>query len=322
MLVNLRNFAAATAVAASDKQIFSMVNSKIKGHGAMLGAEFLWGISAPLGKVILVGGVSPMLLTDCRMIGAAVLFWIVSLFTPDEKVRPKDFLKMFFAALLGIVMNQSCFIWGLSLTSPINASIITTALPILTMVMAAIVLREPITNMKLGGVLLGAVGALVLIVGGHSDERAGSAVGDLLVICAQLSFTCYLVLFKDLIGRYSPITLMKWMFTYASICVIPFTYGEYVAVDWSALSPTVIWGLVAFAVGPTFLSYLLLPVGQKNLRPTVTAMYNYVQPIIASIVAVIAGLGSFTISTVVAIIMVFTGVFLVTRSKARDRSLG
>ena len=94
------------------------------------------------------------------------------------------------------------------------------------------------------------------------------------------------------------------------------------AVDWSALSPTVIWGLVAFAVGPTFLSYLLLPVGQKNLRPTVTAMYNYVQPIIASIVAVIAGLGSFTISTVVAIIMVFTGVFLVTRSKARDRSLG
>ncbi len=287
----------------------------------MIGAEFLWGVSAPLGKLILAGGMTPLLLTDCRMIGAAVLFWIISLFSKNEKVSPKDLLNMFFASLFGIVINQCCFIWGLSLTSPVNASIITTSLPILTMVLAAIVLHEPVTKLKVGGVFLGAIGALILIIGSSSGETGGASAGDLLVICAQLSFSCYLVFFKKLIGKYSPVTLMKWMFTYASICVIPFTYGEWINMDWVAAPSIVIWGAIAFVVGPTFLSYLLLPLGQKNLRPTVTAMYNYVQPIVASLVAVWAGIGKFTIANGIAIVLVFTGVFLVTRSKSRAQML-
>lgn len=287
------------------------------GHGAMIGAEFLWGVSAPLGKMILAAGMSPLLLTDCRMIGAAILFWLVSLFTVNEKVAPRDLLSMFFASLFGIIINQFCFISGLSLTSPVNASIITTSLPILTMVLAAIVLHEPVTKLKVGGVFLGAIGALILIVGSSTGDSSGSSAGDLLVICAQLSFACYLVFFKKLIGKYKPVTLMKWMFTYACICVIPFTYGEWIRMDWSAAPPIVVWGAVAFAFGPTFLSYLLLPLGQKRLRPTVTAMYNYVQPIVASIVAVCAGISRFTVANALAILLVFTGVFLVTRSKSR-----
>lgn len=131
----------------------------------MIGAEFLWGVSAPLGKIILTGGMTPLLLTDCRMIGGAILFWILSFFMKNEQVEPKDLLNMFFASLFGIVINQCCFVWGLSLTSPVNASIITTSLPILTMVMAAIVLHEPVTKLKVGGVFLGAIGALILIIG-------------------------------------------------------------------------------------------------------------------------------------------------------------
>lgn len=289
----------------------------LKGHYAMLGAEILWGVSAPLGKAILAAGMTPLLLTDCRMVGGAILFWTLSLFTPREHVSSRDLLNMFFAALLGVVINQCCFVWGLSLTSPVNASIITTSLPILTMVMAAIVLHEPITRLKVGGVFLGAVGALVLIIGSTSAGGEGNTAGDLLVICAQLSFTCYLVFFKRLIARYSPVTLMKWLFTYSSICVIPFTYDDLSAIDWGAAPPIVTWGAVAFVIGPTFLSYLLLPVGQKNLRPTVTAMYNYVQPVVATLVAVWAGLGRFTAINTLAVIMIFSGVFLVTRSKAR-----
>lgn len=284
----------------------------------MLGAEILWGVSAPLGKAILAAGMTPLVLTDCRMVGAAILFWTLSLFTPREHVSSRDLLNMFFAALLGVVINQCCFVWGLSLTSPVNASIITTSLPILTMVMAAIVLHEPITRLKVGGVFLGAVGALVLIIGSTTAGGEGNTAGDLLVICAQLSFTCYLVFFKRLIARYSPVTLMKWLFTYSSICVIPFTYDDLSTIDWSAAPPIVTWGAVAFVIGPTFLSYLLLPVGQKNLRPTVTAMYNYVQPVIATLVAVWAGLGRFTAINALAVIMIFSGVFLVTRSKARS----
>lgn len=283
----------------------------------MTAAEVMWGLGAPVGKVVLAGGVSPMLLTDCRMIGAAILFWLVSFFTPNEHVAPKDLLLMFFASLFGIVINQCCFLWGLSLTSPINASIITTALPILTMVMAAVVLGEPVTKLKVGGVFTGALGALILIVGSHSGGAEGSSAGDILVICAQLSFTCYLVFFKQLIGKYSSVTLMKWMFTYAGICVIPFTYNEWISTSWDAVSSDTLWGIAAFVAGPTFLSYLLLPLGQRALRPTVTAMYNYLQPIVASLVAVWAGLAVFNTATAIAVALVFTGVFLVTKSKSR-----
>lgn len=299
-----------------------MDKDKLKGHGAMLGAEVLWGVSAPLGKAILAAGMSPLLLTDCRMAGAAVMFWIVSLFTPREQVSSEDLLKIFFASLCGVVANQFCFVSGLSLTSPVNASIITTSLPILTMVMAAIVLREPVTRLKAGGVLLGAAGALVLIVGSTSDNGGGCIWGDLLVICAQLSFTCYLVFFKGLIVRYTPVTLMKWMFTCSAICFIPFTYNDFMAMDWHQAPPVVAWGAVAFVVGPTFLSYLFLPVGQRFLRPTVTAMYNYVQPVVATIVAISVGQDHVTVINVVAVMLVFAGVYLVTRSKSRADMIG
>ncbi|MDE6525721.1 MAG: DMT family transporter [Muribaculaceae bacterium] len=291
--------------------------SKVKGHSAMFGAELMWGVSAPIGKFILAGGIGSMLLTDCRMIGAAVLFWIISLFVPAEKIPPRDMLAMFFASLLGIVVNQCCFIAGLGLTSPVNASIITPSMPIVTMVLAALVLKEPVTKLKLGGVFLGAIGALVLIVGSHADTSAGSVAGDMLVIAAQCSFACYLVFFKSLISRYSAVTLMKWMFTYASVMVIPFTYTHWYETEWSAITPGVLWGLAFFVIGPTFLSYLLLPFGQRNLRPTVTAMYNYVQPIVATAVAIVMSMGRFTIANAVAVVLVFTGVFLVTKSKSR-----
>lgn len=291
--------------------------SKVKGHGAMLGAEFMWGVGAPLGKVILAGSITPVLLTDFRIIGAAALFWIFSLFTKPEPVTPKDLLAMFFASLLGILFNQGMFLFGLSHTSPINASIITTSLPIVTLVMAALILREPVTKLKLGGVFLGAVGALILITGGTSGAGTGSMLGDMMVLAAQVSFSCYLVFFKRLTSKYSPVTLMKWMFTYAAICVVPFSCSEWMATDWSAVPAEEWWMAAAFVLGPTFISYLLLPVGQKNLRPTVTSMYNYVQPIVASAVAVWVGMDEFTVAKAVAIVLVFVGVFFVSKSKSR-----
>lgn len=286
----------------------------------MIGAETMWGLMAPIGKFILSGAViTPLLMTDFRMIGAACLFWIASLFTQPEHVNHKDMLSLFFAALFGIVFNQGTYIFGLGMTSPINASIVTTSLPILTMVIAAIYLREPITGKKLLGVFMGAVGALLLILSGQpmSGRQSGSIGGDLLCLFAQFCFSLYLVFFKGLIGKYSPITLMKWMFTYASICLIPFSYTEIVQLDWSLLDYKVIAGLVMVVFCATFISYLLIPIGQKNLRPTVTSMYNYLQPIVASILAVAWGMDSFNALKIVAVVLVFSGVFFVTQSKSR-----
>lgn len=285
----------------------------------MLGAEFMWGVSEPLGKVILAGGVTPLMLTDCRMVGAAALFWVLSLFTGRERVEGRDLLLMFFASLFGIVLNQGLFLFGLGLTSPVNASIITTSSPIITMVLAAVFLGEPVSRLKVGGVFLGALGALILIAGGGgSGDAEGSPLGDVLVVAAQLSFSCYLVLFKRLTSRYSPVTLMKWMFTYASVCVIPFSYNEWACAGLGDVGSDAWWGVAAFVVGPTFVSYLLLPVGQRFLRPTVTAMYNYVQPIVATLAAVWMGVGGFSVLKGVAVVLVFCGVGMVTRSKSRE----
>lgn len=288
-------------------------------------ANVMWGMMSPISKVIMAGGIiTPLILTNLRIFGATALFWLASCFCKREHVRHKDMMKLFFAALLGIVFNQGAFIFGLGLTSPINASIITTSTPILTMVIAALYLREPITGKKVMGIFLGATGALTLILSSQqiSSGNGSNIWGDLLCLFAEVSFSLYIVLYKGLIGRYSPVTLMKWMFTYSSICMIPFSYSQFSAVNWGGLDGQMIAGTTFVIVGATFLGYLLIPIGQHNLRPTVVTMYCYVQPIVASIVAVLWNMDSFSIWKVVAVILVFSGVYLVTRSKSRAQMEG
>ena len=148
-----------------------MSASKYKGHIAILTANIIWGLNSPISKTVLNSGdISPFALTTFRMVGAAAAFWLVSLFTKRENVPPKDLAMLFFAALCGIVFNQGVFIFGLSMTSPIDASIVSTTAPIITMIIAAFYLKEPITNKKVSGIFLGAVGALMLIISGQSTN--------------------------------------------------------------------------------------------------------------------------------------------------------
>ncbi len=279
----------------------------------MMGAEIMWGLGAPLGKIVLAGSVTPLLLTDFRIVGAGVLFWLASLFMEQEKVSRKDHWAIFGASMLAIVLNQGFFMLGLSYTTPINATLITTSLPIVTILMAAVFLHERVTRLKVGGVLLGAVGALVLITGGSEVAGTGSVRGDLMVLAAQICFSCYLIFFKRLINRYKAVTLMKWMFTYATLCLIPLSFKPMAAMPWESILPVEWWICVAYAVGPTFLSYLLLPLGQARLSPAVVSIYNYVQPVVAALVAVWAGMDTFTPEKALAVALVFTGVFLVSR---------
>ena len=228
-------------------------------------------------------------------------------------------MMLFFAGLLGIVFNQGCFTFGLSLTSPIDASIVTTTAPIATMIVAAVYLKEPVTGKKVIGIFLGSIGALTLIMSsqGSTDSNAGSISGDLLCLAAQISFSFYLAIFKGLISRYNIFTLMKWMFTYAAICFIPFSYHEVSAVQFNEISPAT-WGCVIFVIlGGTFFAYILMMIGQKTLRPTVISMYNYVQPIVASLIAVLWGMDTFGVMKGIAVALVFTGVYIVTQSKSR-----
>ena len=296
---------------------------KLKGHGSMLGANVMWGLMSPMAKFVMVGGaVTPLVVTDLRITGAMVLFWIASFFQKPERVAPKDLLKLLGASLLAIVFNQGCFIFGVGMTSPVDASIITTSMPLLAMVLAAIYLKEPITGKKVLGIAVGATGALLLILGSHQVSEAKAAGnhyiwGDLLVLLAQFSYALYFVLFKNFVNKYSLITIMKWMFTYAFICALPFSYNDLLHTEWKSLQNTEIGALVFIVVGSTFVSYVLIVIGQKNLRPTVAGMYNYVQPLVASIVAVCWGMDTFNFVKIISVALIFGGVYLVTNSRSK-----
>ena len=291
-----------------------------KGHVALLAANIIWGLNAPIGKEALAV-VSASAVTAYRMLGACLAFWLLSLFLPHEHVTRRDKVLLIFAALFGIVFNQGMFIYGLSLTSPVDASIITSMPPIITMILSAIFLREPITWKKVIGTVLGVSGALILIFGSSAARSgavgSGNITGDLLCLLAQVSFCIYLTLFKGLISRYSPVTVSKWLFLYASIFFLPVSSGDVISVDYLELPFSIYWRLFYVVFGATFLSYLFMTTGQHLLRPTIISMYNYAQPVVATFVSVALGLSIFEFSTGMAIFLIFSGVYFVTQSKSR-----
>ena len=254
-----------------------------------------------------------------RVTGGAILFWLTSLFTPKEHVPRKDLLMLIGAAIFGLVTNQCCYTIGLSITSPINASIVTTSMPIFAMILAAIILKEPITGKKALGVVFGCTGAVILIVtsAAAASSKVGDIRGDLLCLGAQLSFALYLSLFSKLIKRYSVITVNKWMFTYATILILPFTFNHVAGINFAAV-PTSTWLETGFVVFfGTYISYILMMIGQHTLRPTVVSIYNYVQPLVSVTVSILTGIGVFKPSQGLAVILVCLGVWLVTKSKSR-----
>ena len=197
----------------------------LQAHLSMFAAEAIWGLMTPVGKAAMNSGFDGISVVSFRVVGAALLFWVASLIGPREHIPVRDIVKLAEAALLGIVFNQGLYNIGLSMTSPVNASIVTTSMPIFAMVLSFFILKEPITWKKALGVAIGCGGALILIL---SSAHAGSAKvgnirGDLMCFGAQFSFALYLALYNPIIRKYNVFTVNKWMFTWASLFVLPFT---------------------------------------------------------------------------------------------------
>ncbi len=279
-------------------------------------ANAIWGLMAPLGKHAMSNGIGGFEMVSLRVLGGAMCFWIASAFIAKEKVAPKDLLMLFGAALFAIVFNQCLYTNGLSITSPINASLITTLLPIVTLLLSLVIIREKITWKRAAGVLIGLVGAVILIASRQQgDQREGSLRGDLLCVMAQFSFALYLILFKKVIARYQVITCMKWMMTFAALVIVPFTFPKLLAVEWMSITPRV-YGETAWVVfGGTFFSYLFLTKGQQKLTPTVVSMYTNIQPLVSTLASVALGLGIFGWSQASAALLVLAGVYIVTHSR-------
>jgi drug/metabolite transporter (DMT)-like permease len=190
------------------------------------------------------------------------------------------------------------------------------------MIMAALFLKEPVTGKKAGGVLLGLGGALLLVFFGNGRNAGGSSNvwGDLLCLLSQISYAVYLVFFQDVIKKYSPVTLMKWKYTFGALILLPLVFSSLFSVEWASLPSDQLGGLAYILFFGTFLSYMIVPIGQKHLRPTVVAMYNYLQPVTAAAVAILWGLESFSIVKLIAVILIFSGVLLVNRSRAAEKN--
>lgn len=298
--------------------------SQLKGHFSMLGANVMWGMMAPVAKMVMAGGlVAPLLMTDFRIFGAAVLFWLTSLLLPREHVPLPDILRLAGAGMLGIVFNQGCYVFGVGYTYPSEASIITTTMPIWVMILAALFLGEPITWKKVGGIVLGGSGAVLLVMGGHGSSAGmnvtNPVLGDILVLTAQLSYALYLTLYKNFIKKYSLVTLMKWMFTFASLAILPFSLPTIIATRWASITMAEAAGVAYVVLGGTFIAYMFVMIGQKALRPTLVGMYNYVQPIVATSIGIWMGLDVMTPVKGLAVAMIFSGVLLVNLSKAAHR---
>lgn len=288
-------------------------------HLSMFSACAIWGLMAPIGKDAMLHGVNGVSMVSFRVLGGAILFWVSSLFVKHEHVPLRDVFWFIGAAVFGLVCNQCCFTIGLSYTSPINASIVTTSMPIFAMVLAALILKEPITGKKAMGVLIGCCGALILILTSMTagDAKVGDIRGDLMVMGAQLSYAFYLSTFNKLVKRYSVFTVNKWMFLWATCLIWPFSFREVMDIPWAAVS-TKTWLETAYVVFfGTFVGYILVISAQRVLRPTVVSSYNYVQPIVAVVVTVLTGMGIFKWTHGLAVLMVFVGVWMVTKSRSR-----
>ncbi len=294
-----------------------MKYKKMPGHIALLFSNIIFGFNTPISRSLMPEILSPFALTFFRLSGGMILFWLVSLFVKTEKVPAKDIFLLFFASFFSLTFNQLPYFIGLSMTSSINASIVVTLLPILTMLLAALFLKEPITLLKAIGVLVGASGALLLVLNGPISSGKGNIWGDFIVILGVTSFAIYLTLFKNLISRYSPVTVMKWMFLFATFVSFPFCYSSLIHINFAILSPGIYWRISYMVVFATFVGYLLIPIGQKLLRPTTLSMYNYIQPIVTSIVAVFIGIDTFGYEQALSGILVFSGVYIVTQSKSK-----
>lgn len=269
----------------------------MKGHILIMLANILFGASMPVFKYLLTADVPPEAITIMRAIFACMMFWLVSFFMPKEKVLPKDLCLLFVCALCGVGINQWLFVIGLKNSSPVNASIIATAVPIFVLLLAALVLKEPITAKKSLGVFLGVSGGLLLVFNStQTTSGTNSLWGDMLMLLNQLMYSVYLVLSKPLSRRYSSVIMMKWMFLFSTLALAPFClqYMQYVPMfHRETFNVSQLYALLYLLFGATFVSFMLIPMALKQIRPTTVSMYNYVQPIIASAIAVAVGQDTF-----------------------------
>lgn len=288
------------------------MNPRLLALLAATAASTIYGINHTIAKGLMPTVIGPFGFILLRVSGAAILFWAISIWYPSEKLDRKDLPKMIACAIFGMVLNMNMFFKGLELSTPINSSVVITLSPVLLLVLSAIFLKEKITWLKSLGIGLGLIGALILILFGAKTQPNAPNIplGNIFFIINATSYAFYLVLVKPLVSKYSSITLMKWFFLFAVIMNIPIGISQFSEVAWTELVFSEIWKLAFVVVGTTFLTYLFNIFALKQLSPSTIGAFIYLQPLLASVFAIIMGADSLTPLRILAAVLIFTGVYL------------
>ncbi len=295
-----------------------MHKSRVKtwAHLSLLAANIIYGLNYSIAKAVMPDHIKPFALVSIRSVFAAGLFWITSLFMPKEPVTRKDLLFLFGFSFFGVVINQTLFLVGLDLTTPINSSIILSTNPIFAFVFAALILKERITFLKGTGLAIGLSGVLLLILqNGTPDLASSTFLGDVYTLVNTISWAFYTVIIKRMLEKYHPVTVMKWTFLFGMLTNIPVGYHQWSTTDWSAI-PLTAWMQIGFVViFATYLGYLLITFGLRRLSPTIVSTYTYTQPVIAAYLATLMGQDHINLVMIISALLIFAGVFVVSRQK-------
>ena len=291
------------------------MNARAIALVAATAASAIYGANHTIAKGLMPDVIGPFGFILLRVSGATLLFWLVSLFFPSEKIDRKDLILFIICAVFGMVLNMNMFFKGLELSTPINSSVVITLSPVLLLILSAIFLKEKITWFKGIGIGLGLAGALALILfGAQSQPNAPNIpLGNILFIVNAASYSMYLILVKPLVAKYSSITLMKYLFLFAFIINIPIGLNQFMEVNWSSLGLAEVSQMLFVVIGTTVLTYLFNIYALKQLSPSTIGAFIYLQPVLASAFAIALGADSLSTLRIGAAVLIFIGVFLSTR---------
>ena len=296
-----------------------MASEQLRGHLAIAAAYSIFGLNVVLCKDIANSeAVSPYVLFTFRAIGASALFWLVSIFQPEEKIEKGDLWRIALASFLGLYLTQMSFLVGITMATAIDSAILGTLGPVFTMIFAYFFIGEPITGKKAGGVTVALAGVIFLILNSVHAGGASSTtpLGFVMLLINSLTFSMYLGIFRPLISKYSVVTFMKWAFLFALLMCLPFSVKGMFTMDYGAVPVLVRWEIGYLIIFATFIAYYLIPYGQKRIRPTLVSMYNYLSPIIATVASIWTGIDHLTWQKVVAASAIVGGVILVSKSRS------
>jgi drug/metabolite transporter (DMT)-like permease len=276
-------------------------------------ATSIYGINHTVAKEVMPIYIGSSGFIMLRLLGATLIFWLISLFTPNEKIEKKDFLKILLASILGMCVNMLAFFRGLELSTPINSGIIITLSPVLVLILSYFFLKEKVTVKKIIGILIGFSGAVFLIL--NSSKTGINApnipLGNSFFLLNASAYAGYLIVIKPLTSKYNIFTLMKWLFLIGLVLSTPITFNQFVEVNWTELPWFAIWRMAYVVIGTTFLTYLFNIYALKTLSPTTVGSFIYLQPIITIGFALITGNDVLDTTKLFSCLLVFIGIYLV-----------